>query len=200
MNNRQHAQVQILAEAMKPLAPGWNITIEEDYDHAIRVQLSVGYVQGSGSTSGASLRLSVGPYNHPGRVVVSGSYPPDTWGRNSVGSITIALSRGAEAIVKDIKHRFLPGYLESYAKALAAKQAADECQAQQEAIIAELAAILGVEPRGEVAYAYGAGRTRATVKNPYQGGVSLELTVPVELARQLLVLVAAEASQEAKAG
>lgn len=174
--------VSELAESLKPLMPDWDITAHtERRSNQIAAKLP----------EKGCLTLSVSPYGQPGRVVVRGEYPQQ-YGYECVAEITVALSRGPEALVKEIKRRLLPEYLPSYARAVERQKAAEEYQAKQDAALLELATVLGIEAnnyRGS-AYFY-RDQISATVKDIHPDRANLELAVPLHLARQILELVVA---------
>jgi hypothetical protein len=66
------------------------------------------------------------------------------WNRVSAPSITVALSRGCQAIAKDIAKRFLPEYLRVFAMALDKVQADADYDAQITANLQRLAKVAGV--------------------------------------------------------
>lgn len=185
----QTASATALAEGLRACAPGWNITVR-DHDRGMDIDLQ----HRAFDFAGASLFLHVDPYRHRGRVVISGVYPQMTDGRNRVAAITVALTRSPEAIVKEITRRFLPEYLLSYAAALEAKAKQDAYQNKKRAALQELADILGVavHDRQEQAYYYQREPyTRVEVKDTSGGTANLNITVPQDLARQILRLIVA---------
>ncbi len=88
-----------------------------------------------------------------GRVHVSGHYPPGFAPPTEERThITVALSRGAETIARDIQRRFLPPYLEHWADACREQASQAAALARQQAQLEELAAVLDVPVRD-----YGSG-------------------------------------------
>ncbi len=102
------------------------------------------------SICGAVDRWGVGP----GRVEFTGGWPkseifdratysPYHSEKSNYSSITVALSRSAEAIAGEIERRFLPGYLDEYAKRCEMRDEGDARARKQDAITRRLAAVIG---------------------------------------------------------
>lgn len=176
-----------LAAGMQPLVPDWIIVARDDYDKTIDITLPCG----------GGLHMHLNPYNHAGRVVIRGSYPQGTWSNKRVGAITVALARGPEAIVKEIKRRLLPEYLPSFAAASRAEQESLAYQARCTAALKELADVLGVAVYrdGQSAYYY-RDNISAEVRSVHDTSASLELSVPQELAKIILALVVQEVGRQ----
>ena len=115
--------------------------------------------------TGATFGLTVDAYGNRERVEVYGiypNYPPRETGYGSRGyplsgvdtpRITCALSRGPEAIARDIERRFLDSFIKCYELAVERIAADEEYLNDEEAAVSRLADILGVGlTRGEVRY------------------------------------------------
>lgn len=132
-----------IAELTKEIAQyleGWE-AIEKDVEDYAHYGKDNGWLA---HESGAQIHLWR-PWNRTRRVTISGSYPRSSdeqyypvsgYGREKRPKITCAISRGSEAIAKDILKRLLPSYLNLY-------QQAQERVADYESDKASEAALMG---------------------------------------------------------
>jgi phage protein D len=82
------------------------------------------------------------------RVRVSGDWPrvrnSATWYRDvNVDRITCSVTRGGEAIARDIARRYLPAFLPALAKMQAKKEEEENTRAKAEALVYALAKVMG---------------------------------------------------------
>jgi hypothetical protein len=138
----------------------------------------------------AALLTLTRPWNNPLRVSVHGGYPPGTTQvayHMPSHTITVAISRGAQAVARDIQRRLLPGYLADLARTQQALRAqANATQAREKVAAHLLAAVPGLR-RGEasqtrvtlVYYGHSHSDTNGSVQLSGSGDqVSISLTGP----------------------
>ncbi len=111
-----------------------------------------------------------------GRITVRGAYPHGYlgWGRE-LPSITMAISRGAEVLAKEIERRFLPKYLPLFDESVEARRISNDRlekeQIVRDAIVAEVNG--RVQAGGKIDFA-GPGGSRGNIE-VYGGTITLEL-------------------------
>ena len=179
-----------LAQAVAvSLGPEWT------YNHAERTITRA---------DGAGFYLSV---RADKRVHLGGDRPAGT-SYGSVGNppkgITVAMSRGPQAIAREIERRLLPEYLRWYAQAvrrLAETQAVETARTE---LLSEMAAIIGVaaptpgRDQGVYAHLLRPGCSSACVTSTYDGRVNIIIaSATPDLARALLRVIREHARKEA---
>ena len=141
-------------------------------------------------------RLHLRPAGQPGRVVISGVFPPaDHDWRPGRPHITVAIARGPTTVAAEITRRLLPHYTEALARVLDAIAVQQANHAAQRDRAARLAGLLpDARPhragrhRTEVRW-YGPGAVSGTVDLLYGDGATVNLQldrVPFELAWRML--------------
>jgi hypothetical protein len=145
-----------IAQALEPHFPGWSL----DWDPANRPRYAL-FV----NEEGAGMYVELSRCTDPPRLVVHGryflrtqsvrSYYPEPKARPR---ITVSSARSIAAIAADIQRRFIPHYLEAFARVCERKRRAEERERQEAAIRAELAAILGEEVSGDGVIRYRSDR------------------------------------------
>ncbi len=140
---------------------------------------------------GAALAL-IRLWHNPLRVSVHGGYPAGTAQvayHLPSHSITVAVSRGAQAVAGDIARRLLPGYLADLARAQEALRArADATQAREKVAAGLLAAVPGLR-RGVasdtrvtlVHYGHGGGASGSVEISGSGDEVSISLSGPARV-------------------
>lgn len=129
------------------------------------------------------------------RLVISGSYPDGAYNKAygyETHRITVSPGRPAEAIAKEVQRRLLPHYLPTLATVLRRIQQHDEGVDGQRRAAAELAAIVGEEPReSEVYVSLHQHGTYGKVRVLHGGDrVSLELSsLDVDRAKRVLAIL-----------
>ncbi len=143
---------------------------------------------------GAALAIARQRHN-PLRVTVHGTYPQRT---SQVAyhlpshDITVAISRGAAVIAREIQRRLLPGYLTDLTTAVQALRQRDDAAQAREKVAAELVAAVpglrrGVDSDSRVTLScYGNAATHGTVNGTvaisgHGDTVSVDLTGPADL-------------------
>lgn len=147
--------------------------------------------------TGATFGITIDAYGKKDRVEVYGIYPHYPYRKNGNANrgyplsgvdtprITCALSRGPEAIAKDIERRFLNKYIRCYELAVERIAQDEEYQNDQEACISRLADILGVSTtRSEIYYNH--NNIWGTIKPNGRDDVTFELRrVPTAIAAKI---------------
>ena len=181
-----------LAQGIASHLDGWEAVSEETNSGRARIE----------HETGAAISLHVDDYGKRDRVGVYGRYPNHPRRKNNGGSgygsyplsgvdtpnITCAISRGHEAIAKDITRRFMDKHLDCHE--LAVKRIAEQegYLDDQEAMMLKLADFLGVETRGTTIYTY--GTPSIVIKNPTRDTVTFEIrSVPLDIAVQICEVV-----------
>jgi hypothetical protein len=92
-----------------------------------------------------------------GRLYISGSLPQgcDWPYKADRPDITVAITKCATDVAKDITRRLLPRYAPILAKALEAKRDRDNFEAVRAALAAEVAAVVGGRVQGQMVYSKG---------------------------------------------
>ncbi len=180
---RQAAELRVLAGEVAGLI-GYTVdppAKDASYRDAVRLH----------GPDGAALSITR-PWNNPLRVSVHAGYPQGT---SQVAyhlpehAITVAVSRGAQAIAREIQRRLLPGYLRDLTKALDALRArADAAQARERVAAGLLAAVPGLrrgiesDTRVTLTYYRGSAGPNGSVEISGPGDeVSINLTGPAEV-------------------
>jgi hypothetical protein len=123
-----------IARALEPLLPGWSL----DWDPVNRPRYAL-FV----NDEGAGIHVELTQRTSPARLAVTARYPHPFYPRpESRPRITISSARSIEAIAADVQRRFIPRYLEAFARVCERKRRAEEYERQRKAILAGLAEIL----------------------------------------------------------
>lgn len=136
------AELRRLAPAIaRALGPSWRATMRHDH-----------YAELSGPEGQGVGIFASYPHAAKGRAVVRGILPTRTRRGDSLSSngienpeVTVALSRGAEAIARDIARRVMPGYLVALAAMRERIASEDGFRDATEAVASKLAGICGAE-------------------------------------------------------
>jgi hypothetical protein len=196
-------QLRQIMAAVGKMLDGWTLRPKDEESRA-----GWHYLDGPG---GAAIAAGVGRWGiGPGRVEFSGEWPqsdvdgyrygPYHGERSGYSSITVALSRSAEAIANDIERRFLPGYLAEYEKRLNDCGERDVELREQNRITHRLADLMGVEAlyqcgrsdtNGKLAdHLYGGGGSGLNkVEVTQAGSVGLKIDTSENTAAALLRLL-----------
>ena len=180
-----------IAQALEPYFPGWSL----DWDPANRPHYAL-FV----NEEGAGMYVELSRRANPARLVVHGRYFLRTQSVRSYypkpkarPRVTVSSARSIAAIAADIQRRFIPHYLEAFARVCERKRRAEERERQEAAIRVELAAILDEEVSGDGVIRYrrdrGDGYTYGRVEVSGDQ-VKLDFSgVPVETARAICRLL-----------
>jgi hypothetical protein len=174
-----------IAQALEPHLPGWSL----EWDPANRPRYAL-FV----NDEGAGMYVELSRRADPPRLVVHGryfpSYCPEPKARPR---ITISSTRPIAAVAADIQRRFIPHYLEAFARVCERKRRAEERERQEAAIRVELAAILDEEVSGDGVIRYRRDRSGGyTYGRVEVSGDQVKLDfsgIPVETARAICRLL-----------
>jgi hypothetical protein len=174
-----------IARALEPLLPGWSL----DWDPVNRPRYAL-FV----NDEGAGIHVELTQRTSPARLAVTARYPHPFYPRpESRPRITISSARSIEAIAADVQRRFIPRYLEAFARVCERKRRAEEYERQRKALLAELAEILQEPVSGDGVIRYHCDRDgRYTYGRVDVSGeqVSLDFSgVPVDTARAICRLL-----------
>jgi len=174
-----------IAQALEPHLPGWSL----DWDAANRPRYAL-FV----NDDGAGMYVELSRRANPARLAVSGRYFPSFYPEpKDRPCITVSSARSIEAIAADIQRRFVPRYLEAFARVCKRKRRAEEYERQREAILAELAEILNEPVGGDGVIRYHSdrdGRYAYGRIEVFGEHVSLDFSgVPVDTAREICRLL-----------
>jgi hypothetical protein len=143
---------------------------------------------------GAGMYVELSRRTDPPRLVIHGRYFPSHCPESrDRPRITVSSARSVAAIAADIQRRFIPHYLEAFARVCERQRRAEERERQEAVIRAELAATLGEEVSGYRVISYrrdrGDGCTYGRVE---VSGDQVKLDifgVPVDTARAICRLL-----------
>jgi len=82
-----------------------------------------------------------------GRLHIQGGYPQDFHPYSGAPEISVSARRSPQSIAKDIHRRFLPDYLEVYARCMENKRQGEEALRLTNAALDELGKLVGQAPR-----------------------------------------------------
>lgn len=163
----------------------------------------------------AQLRFT-GLKDKPGRISISGWYPATrkTLTGKDYRDITVAASRGAEVLAREITSRLLPGYLETLREVIECELTAADQYAGRVKLLAEVERLFGAMPTERKSYTSVTDYSQearfhlaGTITRPYgftaphvsveasgtPNVLKLELsTIPVDVAMRMLAVLAAE--------
>jgi hypothetical protein len=121
-----------------------------------------------------------------GRYVITGCWPKNAnYTSPAHHSITVSKDRPAEKIAEDIKRRFLPGYLDEFARLKDLADARDKYQAKIEGIRLELAQLIGGKQGSKALY--GPCSMRVDVHDP--DCIQVECRCTLATAKKLLTIL-----------
>jgi hypothetical protein len=173
------------AQTLEPHFPGWSL----DWDPVNRPRYAL-FI----NEEGAGMYVELSRRANPPRLVVHGRYFPSYYPEPKARPrVTVSSARSIAAIAADIQRRFIPHYLEAFARVCERKRRAEERERQEAAIRVELAAILDEEVSGDGVIRYrrdrGDGYTYGRVEVSGDQ-VKLDFSgVPVETARAICRLL-----------
>jgi hypothetical protein len=174
-----------IAQALEPHFPGWSL----EWDPANRPRYAL-FV----NNEGAGMYVELSRRTDPPRLVVHGRYFPSYYPEpRERPRITLSSARSIAAIAADIQRRFVPHYLEAFARVCERKRRAEERERQEAATRVELAAILDEEVSGDGVIRYrrdrGGGYTYGRVEVSGDQ-VKLDISaIPVDTARAICRLL-----------
>jgi hypothetical protein len=194
---KPEAQLGQIVRALAQLIPGWQYQ-PADGDSAWRSWGQLTRADGAG----------IYFYQQRDRIEIAGDWPrsesygifsPSGYQGTRYSRITVALKRSAEAIAAEMERRFLPGYLEEYAKKVTERDEYDQKTQVQTEITKRLAAIVDAEYRsgcnpyrpGEVADTF-YGPTNCALRKcvvQYDGEADLEIRCDEATAAAILRLL-----------
>ncbi len=141
------------------------------------------------------LRIINGGYGNQNRLVIRGHYPADYKGRyhlsghDGAPTITIAESKTVEAIVADIKRRFLPAYMKTLATV---RERNDQWRAEEEAkekALRRLAKALGVRDIRMTGPEWAVYFHKGNAKVYSGGDVEIRAYLPLDAALKVATLI-----------
>ncbi len=141
------------------------------------------------------LHITNGGYANRDRLAVRGYYPADYKGRyhlsghDGAPSITIAETKTPEAIVADIKRRFLPAYLETLAKVRERNEKWKQDEEVKERALRGLAKALGSRDIRMGGQEWSVYFHRGSAKIYTGGDIEFKVYLPFEAALQIATLI-----------
>jgi hypothetical protein len=180
-----------IVQALEPHLPGWSL----EWDPANRPRYAVECAAfASSNDEGAGMYVELSRRTDPPRLVVHGRYFPSYYPEpRERPRITVSSARPVATIAADIQRRFVPHYLEAFARVCERKRRAEERERQEAAIRVELAAILDEEVSGDGMIRYRSDRGGGYIYGRIEVSgdhVKLDVSgVPVETARAICRLL-----------
>ena len=117
-----------IAQALEPHFLGWSL----DWDPANRPRYAL-FI----NDEGAGMYVELSRRANPPRLVVHGRYFPSFYPEpRDRPRITVSSARPIATTEADIQRRFIPRYLEAFAKVCERRQRTEERECQQQAILA----------------------------------------------------------------
>lgn len=154
----------------------WSLDEDDDSTYCV-------YIRGQ---EGATIVIRPTGYKYDpnGRLVISGRYPHcPTWFDYDDKHITVAATKDALTITKDIRRRFLPQYLRVYGEVLERKREYEERELLRQQHLQELARVLGTEARNNRVYIpgdiYGSCEARSDTVDFNISGVPFETALKI---------------------
>ncbi len=141
------------------------------------------------------LHITNGGYGNQNRLAVRGHYPADYKGRHHLSghdnapSITIAETKTPEAIVTDIKRRFMPSYLETLAKVRERNARWKEEEEAKERALRLLAKAFGVRDVRTTGQEWAVYFHKGSAKVYSGGDVELKVYAPLPAALKIATLI-----------